>query len=444
MATVVNLPRNDNALYIGQAIASVIQGKRDQKNDALQSELIREMNEAPDEVSMAAIMADPRFERVVNSERFPDILSMYQQLKPGSQLLTGYDADGNQQAITYDPRREKAEELLATNGLTLSPMQSFSYIDGTDPEAAPRIIPGIFKSRQDALNTLSEEERSTAQILTEAQARISLEASRERRISRQSEDSLNIEKALAQHTLESPLTRFDALVAAYNRGDLSETQFKEAWAKETAVYGRTQFDIQAKSLPDLVDQAAATKIMAEEGSALIAMVMDDPGILTRVGGVARLVDEVGSEFKEIGRVAGIVPQSLDSYENVFENIGLAERSREFKAMIIDFAIVVAASRGMRGRDLSNQDFERIMSVVGGDYGDPESFIVNMSSLIDRSINRFNTRWTMFQGSIYEDENGAFMRPGVSRDTKIEAKISAIENEFGITLQRLNDANTGEE
>jgi hypothetical protein len=392
MATVVHIPKDTRAAETGLGVGNFLNSLRDRRLDGLQQDLVKNINEAQDEATAAAFLADPKYQDLVG-ERYDNVITAFNNFKPGQQTQLAFDADGNQVAVSFDPRKETFEEFLQTrDDVFLNPPSTFYTTDPSDPESMPTAIPGVHRTFDAAKESLPEEEREMVDILNEKQAAIKLQAGQARTSRRLREDQAVINRELADYRMASPLTQFDAVVKAHDEGRLNDEQFEMAWARITTMLGRSPDDVRLSMKEELDVKAASVDTLSRVGHSLIEQVRADPGMLTSSRGLERLFNNLGAEIDELARfAAGDHALTMDLNDPKIEaamdrlGFGAAERSDAFRNRIKNMTILVAAANGQTGRALSDKDLEFFGSITGGDLRSADSFELSMGQLINDSI-----------------------------------------------------------
>lgn len=391
MATVVHTPKDTRLEELGQGVASYLGGLKEKRLDALQQEFIDEVNKAPDEASAAAILTDPRF-KDLQGERFEKSLTLLNQLKPQEKTLLLYDPDGNQVAVTYDERQEDVEDVLAQNPhLGLNEPQVWLY--NTDKNPVPRAISGYWRTREEAMQHLPEGvDPETATLLNTAQAEMELKAAQYVSEREEKAMGLYVQQLMANYEMGKAVSPFGKLADDRATEKITEEEYQRAFTYMTTRVGRSEWDTPTSIKKDLLTREAAARTLSKYGIDLINAVIADPGIVTTAAGLDTFLNNFGSELKQlsdfIGRHAELDRGNIGMYGVQFDKLGFAERTDAFKNAVLDLVIIFAAANDQKGRGLSNEDFDRFRTVLGADIRSPESFIYNMSKVIDRVVDGY--------------------------------------------------------
>lgn len=398
MATVVNVPRDTRLDEFSLGLNSYLTGVRESRLDKLQQELMDEIAKAPDEVTATALMADPRFTKVVTDQkRFATITTFLGNAQPGQRSLMGYDDSGNQVPFSVGVQEKIDARLWAERGLHVSASRAYYVnLDPSDNESVPERISGRHQNAGEASDAAREQfgdEFFTVMEGAEVGTAIALAASNT------AQRRGKLADVLAQDRFDfvknSPTTVFTNLIEDQRNGKITDEMFEQAWTKLTSILGRTPSDIANSTRDELIISGASVEAASQTAAFMIKKILEDERILTDSKAVANLVADVSAEFKTLMSASGMSLKSggIDSYN--FRS--LSSRSREFKGLILDLALMAAAARGQSGRSLSDKDLDRFLDRVGADIADPAAFMLNISTLINGLQRDHNIMYVRLQG-----------------------------------------------
>lgn len=443
MATIVNLNRDVRAAELGQGVAGFLDNLKQKRLDKLQQELLTTLNGAQSEVEAAAFLADPKYQDLLG-ERLDNVLKLSSLTKPNVETVLVYDQDGNQVAVDLDTKAgETLPDFIKNNPeYSLEPQKVFAV---TQPDTDVSIpIPGVFRTRQDAIDSLGENfDPETQQMLTQAEANARNEAIGLNERIKLAREKQKLDESIFKWQQEKPETRFSMLVKEYERGDLSDEQFAEAWARLTTILGRTQFDIPRKLQSDLLTQEADVRTLVRVGNEIIDKVIANPGAFTDVARFASWLENIEAELTQIGNYISLDPDAVTSkegvtieghtYDEVLADLGFTEISQEVRNALLHFTVIFAAANGQSNRALSDKDFEIFRGIAGGNLKNPAAFINNMNELMRRSVDRFETMYGVINRESFKDSG----KPPIIavRDPKAQKKAltDALNTTYGTQL-----------
>ena len=400
MVNVVRGFKDTRAESLGRAVAGYLNRVQENRLDKLQQELMDEISGAKDAESAAAIMADPVYQRIsTDTERFSVVSNFLRTAQPGQTSLQGYNEDGEMVLFSVRKGTPIDSGLFASRGLHAERERAF-YLSGDKDEEIPELI-GNFRSRGEAERSLAEQgidiSDVNTRILDQAQAGFEAKFATTRADQRRAEVDLLLRQDRFNLDKTRGVTVFSNLISEYRQGILTKSQFDEAWERQTAIYGRTPTDRAAKSLPDLLQQAAMVENASRLAKTLVDKAIADPRLLTRAAGLASFGSDVVAEVEAFITLAGGRP---DQHIDDFDWGSLTGERAEFKGLLFDMAIISAAARGISGKSFSDKDLELFLARVGSDLHNVVAFAQNMRGLTNSLQNDFNTLYIGLQGVSY--------------------------------------------
>ena len=439
MVTVVRGFKDTRAESLGIAVSGFLGRIQESRIDKLQQELMDELAGARDEAGAAAIIADKRFIKVTSDPvRFGNIMSFRDRVPLDRLSVTGYDSDGVQRIVGYN-ETEDVMEVLRKYGLTLDRDKMFFAQSLDSPESVPINI-GMSASRNESFDNLPEELKDVSiRILNSDEAKQATATAISLRTSRIAESKLLISESTLLELQTNPLSAIGKVMTDWRDGQYGPPDSAEAITLKnailshmTTIVGRSEFDKKLNIVEDMKKKGIAVANLSRRSLELIEMVLEDPRIPSMVGALDRFFESVGAEISSIGQFAGIKPMSLDQYDfGAFSN-----QSALFKASLIELAIALAATKGMRGQNFSNFDFKQNLNIVGSSQDRADAFIVTLAGVMANTQEDFRTSWRVMAPTelSFEQQFGAFPSfelESVKRQRTVSKKIKAMLDAEGI-------------
>lgn len=437
MATVVHVPQDTRTQELGFGVAKFLNRMKETRLDKAQQDLMDRISKAPDEATAAALLADPAYQDVVSDpNRFALIDRHLTNAQPGQQTLQGYNEAGEQEFFSVRKGTPIDNSLWEQRGLHVSPEVPFYVTDPMDPESLPTML-GQFRNRADAAAEAADRFGvAETNIFNRAEAELEMRRATQLGQSRRAEENLDVTKERLELAKTNPQSALGQVMEDWREGQFGEPSSPAAILlrdrmieRMVSIVGRTPSDVTDDTKQDLLAQGAAVKNLTRRAGDFISQVEADPRILSKIGALDRFAENVSAELRAAAQFSGIRRLDLDTYD--FQ--GFAAQSTTFKNMLVDFAVAYAASKGIKGRDLSNQEFQKFLSIVGSDISNPVAFIQNMSTLVNNVQQDFLTTWDHLQvlpsgGAVpaYEDTYGSF--------TKFDTEQKDIRNTIIKSLQ----------
>jgi len=390
MATVVNRGSDNRGAILLSAVAGFLSGMKDKRMDRLQSELLREIEAAPDEATAAALYGDERFTSVVNSDRFPSIVQATQMMHKDFEVLFGYTEDGEQVPFSVPKGSRINEETFSSRGFRSSKAELYYADDLDKTEDLPLQTPlGAFRSRGEAMRAAEERNPDgNFNVLAQAEANISTQAAMMAGQNRRADVAAYLAQERFRIDNAKGYTPFSQLQYDFANGLIDEEFYEAAKKRLTFVSGLTPDDVASEYLKDAPDDWANVENMSSLFKIMADKVIEDPRIITNIAAVPRLVAALGAELKAISSLTGMTHKSVDEYDWG----SLAAKSNELKGMILDAAMVSAKADDQTARSLSDKDLDRFLDRVGRNISDVPSFIKNLANLAERQQRGFYTRY----------------------------------------------------
>ena len=111
------------------------------------------------------------------------------------------------------------------------------------------------------------------------------------------------------------------------------------------------------------------------------------------GGVARGLSSLSSQIQGSFRAAFgsrlEAPTDVESYSNIFENLGLSEQSAEIQSALIDLAVSKAYLDQNGKGDVRKSEVDRALQTLRAGSGDPQQIRAALGRLREKAANDFN-------------------------------------------------------
>ena len=391
MATVIKLQGRDFT-GVGRAITQLLEDKKDKRLDGLQSELLREIADAPDEATAAALLGDVTYTDVIGDPiRFSQLVQAIGTMQPGFDVLPAYNEAGERIPLSVRKGTRITEETFSSQGLHSQPRVTFYSDDLGNDEDIPRLL-GSFRSRGEA----EQAQRDSGidgdfAILGQQETNIATQAASIRGGQRRANISTYLDQQRFRIDQAKGYTPFSHLIYDHDSGLIDDKFFQEAWKALTFRSGLTPEDLKAAYSEDASENWAAVENMSVLFSKMVEKVVANPLILTNIGAIPKIGAKIGAELEAIAALTGMSHKSIDEY-----NWGsLASESNVLKGMFLDAAIVSARADGQTGKQLSDRDLQLFLDRVGRDISDVPSFVKNLDNLAKRHQREFFVDYRAF-------------------------------------------------